>query len=100
MTKSSKTVRVFNVSLSCISFHDIMMAMQDKIENRHKAYISITNTESVYHARKNEIHRRYINNADFSCCDGVGVALIGKMLGYRIPRLHGPDLMLNCCELV
>jgi len=65
---------------------------------RSGGYISITNTESMYHALRISSHFQYINNADFSCCDGVGVVLAGKMLGVKIPRLHGPDLLLKCCE--
>lgn len=60
--------------------------------------ISITNTESMYHALQLPDHLQYIRNSDFSCCDGVGVVLAGKLLGSRIPRLHGPDLMAKCCE--
>ena len=90
--------KIFDVSLSCCTFQDIMAAMQRKIDHRQKGYISITNTESVYHATRIGSHRHYINEADFSCCDGVGVVLMGRMLGDRIPRLHGPDLMLKCCE--
>ena len=98
MINSIKTATIFDVALSCCTFQDIMTAMQQKIEKKRKGYISITNTESIYHATRIDSHKRYINKADFSCCDGVGVSLIGKMLGYRIPRLHGPDLMSNCCE--
>ncbi|MBW2742547.1 MAG: WecB/TagA/CpsF family glycosyltransferase, partial [Deltaproteobacteria bacterium] len=61
-------------------------------------YISITNTESIYHATRIPSHFNYINNADFSCCDGVGVIIAGRMMGHKIPRLHGPDLMLKSCE--
>lgn len=75
-----------------------MREMQRRIQAREKGYISITNTESIYHATKLAAHRSYINHADFSCCDGVGVVLIGKMQGHRIPRLHGPDLMTHACR--
>ena len=98
MKHRKTTATLFDISISCRSFPDIMKTMQEKIDCKKKGYISITNTESVYHATKIDAHKDYINKADFSCCDGVGVALIGKMLGYRIPRLHGPDLMLRCCE--
>jgi len=98
MINNVSTKKIFDVSLSCCTFQDIMTAMQKKIDQKHKGYISITNTESVFHATRIDSHRHYINNADFSCCDGVGVALIGRMFGYGIPRLHGPDLMLKCCE--
>ena len=96
---SYKTAKVLNVPLSCTSFAHILREMGNAIKARKTGgYVSITNTESMYHAIRILAHFDYINNANFSCCDGIGVALAGKMLGYRIPRLHGPDLMLRCCE--
>jgi N-acetylglucosaminyldiphosphoundecaprenol N-acetyl-beta-D-mannosaminyltransferase len=78
---------------------DMLQEMDNSIQRRRVgSYISITNTESLFYAIRIPSHRQYINNANFSCCDGIGVVLAGKMLGYRIPRLHGPDLMLKCCE--
>ena len=78
MSDTSETVRIFDVPFSCCTFQDIMVAMQKKIDQRQKGNISITNTESVYHATRIDSHRKYINKADFSCCDGVGVALVGR----------------------
>jgi N-acetylglucosaminyldiphosphoundecaprenol N-acetyl-beta-D-mannosaminyltransferase len=100
MTKISgeKRVKILGIPLSCCQFDDIMKKMDEGIQNRTHGYISITNTESLYHATKIPSHYQYIKTADFSCCDGVAVVLAGKMLGYKIPRLHGPDLMLKCCE--
>ena len=89
---------VLGVQLSCCSFDDVLASMQEGISYGRNGYVSITNTESVYHATRIPSHFDYINGADFSCCDGVAVVLAGKLLGHRIPRLHGPDLMLKCCE--
>jgi N-acetylglucosaminyldiphosphoundecaprenol N-acetyl-beta-D-mannosaminyltransferase len=72
--------------------------MEAGIKNGRRGYISITNTESLYHATRIPSHKSYIEKADFSCCDGVAVVVAGKILGYQIPRLHGPDLMYKCCE--
>jgi N-acetylglucosaminyldiphosphoundecaprenol N-acetyl-beta-D-mannosaminyltransferase len=91
-------LKIIGVSLSNCTFSDIIQEMQRRIKCREKGYISITNTESIYHATRLSNHRFYINHADFSCCDGVGVVLIGKMQGLDIPRLHGPDLMTVACR--
>src|SRR5262249_28152949 len=48
-------------------------------------YISITNTESLYHALRLSEHRRYIQQARLSLCDGVGVIVAGWFWGHRIP---------------
>jgi N-acetylglucosaminyldiphosphoundecaprenol N-acetyl-beta-D-mannosaminyltransferase len=96
---NSKTVKVLNVHLSITSFANILKEMDGTINKRRiSGYISITNTESIYHATRIPSHFNYINNADFSCCDGVGVIIAGRMMGHKIPRLHGPDLMLKSCE--
>ncbi|MFX0197732.1 MAG: WecB/TagA/CpsF family glycosyltransferase, partial [Candidatus Hodarchaeota archaeon] len=81
------------------SFASILEEMDRAIGSREAGrYIAITNTESIYHALHDDQHQRYIRNAAFSCCDGIGVVFAGRLLGHRIPRLHGPDLMLECCR--
>jgi N-acetylglucosaminyldiphosphoundecaprenol N-acetyl-beta-D-mannosaminyltransferase len=73
--------------------------MTARIERKECGHaISVTNTESMYYALRREGHLQYIRKADFSCCDGVGVVLAGRLLGCDIPRLHGPDLMAECCK--
>lgn len=94
-----KNERILNIPFTRCSFMDILKDMGVAIQ-RHQigGFISITNTESLYHATRIPSHFQYINNANFSCCDGVAVVLAGKILGFEIPRLHGPDLMLTCCD--
>jgi len=61
-------------------------------------YISITNTESMYHGRRDEQHCAHIRNADFSLCDGVGVIAAGYAWGHRIQRYNGPVLQLDATQ--
>ena len=62
------------------------------------AYISITNTESMYHALRIPAHLKYIQAADYSFCDGVGVIAAGWPWGHHVRRLNGPILQLECCR--
>jgi N-acetylglucosaminyldiphosphoundecaprenol N-acetyl-beta-D-mannosaminyltransferase len=97
MVKNS--VKLFSVPFSAESVDGILSDIAYAIQNDiYGNYISITNTESAFYATKLPAHADFINKATFSCCDGVGVVLIGKMLGKQIPRIHGPDLMVKCCE--
>lgn len=61
-------------------------------------YISITNTESMYHGLRKPAHGNYIRKATLSLCDGVGVILAGWAWGYQVHRFNGPVLQLECCR--
>ena len=93
-----ETVKVLGVPLTFCSFDRVLLKIEEDINHRNCSYISITNTESLYHATRRRDHFEYINNASISCCDGIGVVWAGKLFGHKIPRLHGPDLLLKCCE--
>jgi N-acetylglucosaminyldiphosphoundecaprenol N-acetyl-beta-D-mannosaminyltransferase len=77
---------------------DILAAIDSVIRERDAGhYVSVTNTESMYHALRIPEHYTFIRGADISVCDGVGVSLVGRVSGLRIPRRHGPILQLACC---
>ena len=80
--------------------HDLVLA---EIAKRIKdgtsgGYISITNTESMYHALRRPDHLAFIQGAEFSLCDGVGVIAAGYFWGLKINRYNGPILQLDCSE--
>ena len=59
-------------------------------------YISITNSESMYHGLRTPALGCYIQNADFSLCDGIGVCIAGWAWGHHLARFPGPVLQLEC----
>ena len=61
-------------------------------------YISITNTESMYHAKRKPENFDYIRSADFSFCDGIGVVVVGWFWGHKITRYTGPTFELDCVD--
>ena len=82
--------------ISLVSVGDVLAEMGRSIRARKMGrYISITNTESMYHGLRFPEHGKYIQGADFSLCDGVGVIAAGLAWGYRIHRLNGPILQLE-----
>lgn len=92
-------VEISNLPISTDDFDVILQDMQSKIEAGSSGnYISITNTESMYHAGKNRAHFDYIKAANHSLCDGIGVCIAGLTWGVKVPRRNGPILMLNACE--
>lgn len=96
-SNNNRKVLIDGVPFSCSSWAKILDAMETQPSDSHN-YISITNTESLHFAFHDPEHKNYIQNAYFSCCDGVAIVLAAKLNGVTIPRLHGPDLLLNSCE--
>ncbi len=85
--------------ISQVVVEEVLDAMDHAIRARDVGrYISITNTESMYHGLRIATHGDYIRRADFSLCDGVGVIAAGLAWGYRIRRLNGPFLQLECAR--
>jgi len=80
--------------------HDHVLAEIDRRiqEERPGGSISITNTESMYHALRRPDHMTYIQGTEFSLCDGVGVIVAGYFWGLKITRYNGPILQLDCSE--
>lgn len=83
-----------------VSGADAILAEMDRtIKERSTCQsISITNTESMYHAHRDAAHAEFLKTTDFSVCDGVGVVVAGWAWGHRIRRLNGPELFLLACE--
>lgn len=92
-------VRVSGVPITRCSETDVLKAMNDNIhERRTPQYVVITNTESMYFARRLREHADFIENAAFSCCDGVGVVLAGRAQGISVGRIYGSGLVSAACE--
>ena len=91
--------RVCGIPVHSLPHEDVLVEMDNNILGKRKRlYISITNTESMYFARRIAEHSNYIENATFSLCDGVGIVIGARLRRQRIRRYYGPDLLRDCCE--
>jgi N-acetylglucosaminyldiphosphoundecaprenol N-acetyl-beta-D-mannosaminyltransferase len=92
-------VRILDIPVSIEPRARVLAEVAECIEARKTGgYVSITNTESMYHALRMPSHLRFIQGARHSLCDGVGVIVAGWFWGLRIQRYNGPVFLLDCVE--
>lgn len=92
----AKAVFVQGLPITVGAHSLVLEEMERAIASRERGrYISITNTESMYHGLRLQDHGDYIRGADFSLCDGVGVIVAGYAWGANIKRYNGPILQLD-----
>lgn len=92
--RSFESLSVMGIPVHSVPKLDVLETMATHIEAKPLSqHICITNTESMYHALKDPDHKRYISNAVFSLCDGMGVVIAGKAGGKTIRRFNGPVLV-------
>ncbi len=97
-TQSSRII-VDGFPIDVDPHREILAAMDKAIQQRSTGhYIAITNTESLYHARRRPDHAAFIRGSDYSLCDGVGVIVAAKVAGDDISRYNGPILQLDASE--
>lgn len=88
-----------------IPFHSIekdklfFLLNENIFGERETKHIVITNTESMYFANKRLNHKKYIEEAELSLCDGVAIVLAAKLHKINIKRYHGPDFMLDVIKI-
>jgi N-acetylglucosaminyldiphosphoundecaprenol N-acetyl-beta-D-mannosaminyltransferase len=97
MSPTPRTAFIKGLPISLAPIDQVLADIGRAIERREPGhYISITNTEAMYHGLRVPAQGAYIRGADYSLCDGVGVVAAGLAWGHRIRRLNGPVLQLEC----
>lgn len=97
--RNSAKARISGVPVTLCREGDVLRAMDENIHGeRQPQYIVITNTESMYYARRLPDHAEFIERAAFSCCDGVGVVLAGRAQGVTVDRIYGSGLVWSASQ--
>lgn len=85
-------VAVTNLKLAC-------QLIEQWIMERRKTYICIAPVSTIVDCQGDTEYRKIINNAGMVTPDGMPLVWIGKLLGKKIQRTYGPDLLLTFCQL-
>ncbi|HXF99972.1 MAG TPA: WecB/TagA/CpsF family glycosyltransferase [Bacteroidota bacterium] len=78
-------VEILGVHVDVIDADGLYQAIADSIARCGKDVFAYVNINAINIAQENERFRRFLNDAHVVYCDGEGVRLGGRILGYHLP---------------
>ena len=79
-------VDVLGVYIDAIRLEDMLERFREVVSNDRRALVAHANVMGVNLAYDREWFRIFLNSVDLLICDGMGVKLGARMLGYHIPE--------------
>jgi len=98
--KGHEIVTIMGLTLHSTSRSKVLRAIQYKLVKKEKFSLVTPNPEIILEAQKNQRLKDFINQADFSLPDGVGLSWASKFLyGIKLNRIPGRMFFLDLLEL-
>jgi N-acetylglucosaminyldiphosphoundecaprenol N-acetyl-beta-D-mannosaminyltransferase len=96
---SGARANILGVGVSAVNMDSAVARIESWIERRDPNYVIAVPAHCVVECLKDERLRQIYNSAGMVTPDGMPIAWILKLMGYRdVDRVYGPDLMLAVCE--
>jgi N-acetylglucosaminyldiphosphoundecaprenol N-acetyl-beta-D-mannosaminyltransferase len=97
---SIKHFDVLDVNISAVNLETACLAVDELIRENKKGYVCVCPVSTVLECQSNELMRQIVNEASLATPDGMPIAWLGQLGGYRdVRRVYGPDLMLAICQM-
>jgi N-acetylglucosaminyldiphosphoundecaprenol N-acetyl-beta-D-mannosaminyltransferase len=77
---------VLGVMIDEISLEEVLDRIDQVVNTKQRALITHANVMGVNIAYEQDWFRQFLNKADLVYCDGMGVLLGARLLGYHIPE--------------
>jgi N-acetylglucosaminyldiphosphoundecaprenol N-acetyl-beta-D-mannosaminyltransferase len=79
-------VNILGVQVASVRLQDVLDLIRRTVERKQRALITHVNITGALLAYENEWMRQFLNASDLVYCDGMGVKLGAKLLGWDIPE--------------
>lgn len=79
-------MKIFGVRVDLLSKAELHETLAAYVENRQHALVLNVNVHCLNLSYKQPWLRNFLNRAEIVFCDGAGVMLGGRLLGYKIPE--------------
>ena len=94
----SPRVNILGVGVHAIDLATAVGTIFHAVEQRRGGYVCVTGVHGVMEAQRDAAFRRTLNCSLLTTPDGMPTVWVGRMRGFAIERVYGPDLMLAVCE--
>lgn len=99
MNEKKEHIRILNVAIAPISVIELHTHIKNFIETDRKAMVLNVNAQMLNLAFERPWLNNFINCSDLVFCDGAGVLLAARILGFHIPqRITYADWMWQLAE--
>jgi len=91
-------INIAGINISTLSKEGVLEKIRSFLSfGQHQ--ITTPNPEFVVRALKDEEFFYVLNNSSLAIADGFGLVLAGKVLGSKIEKIHGSDLIYDICRI-
>jgi N-acetylglucosaminyldiphosphoundecaprenol N-acetyl-beta-D-mannosaminyltransferase len=91
-------VNILGVGVDAIDLATAVRTIFNAVEAGSGGYVCVTGVHGIMEAQRDPGFRRMLNRSLLTTPDGMPTVWVGRMRGYRIERVYGPDLMLAVCK--
>jgi N-acetylglucosaminyldiphosphoundecaprenol N-acetyl-beta-D-mannosaminyltransferase len=85
-----EAVNILGVNVGTLSIQAVIDYILDSIETGERAVLAYVNIHTINLAQKHLWFRQYLNQVSITYCDGYGIKLGARLLGYKIQERYTP----------
>lgn len=86
----AEIIRILSVDVHILNLEQLLKKVDLLINRKGSSVISYVNAHAINLAYTNERFKTFLNSSDIVFCDGFGVRVAAKILGYPLPPRYSP----------
>ncbi len=89
---------VLEVGISALTADRAVDIILDWVKARERRYLSVCPADTILQCHDRPALAAIVNGAGLAVPDGMPIVWIGRLQGFPVGRVYGPDLMLALCD--
>ena len=90
MQANQKSVNILGVEVGTQTSRELIDYISQSIDTHKRILLAYVNIYAINLAQHEQWFKSFLNNADMAFCDGYGIKLGARLLGYHIPERYTP----------